>query len=432
MELRDYFTGVAWKRLTDVEADAGKSNQHELNGVAALRTILGEPQGTVRFKTRFQFIPDDAEDALSTNGVVSWYDSRENQEHRSAEYRLYYPGNEVSEAMRPGDLVVIARRGELLHWLVAPAGSTAESQLTWLFSLEERDSDGQRRLHAKPVEPLGSRSWFSVRRAMEALEIEPVQPTEDSGEAIVLNETVLPLVYSPTAWDGLPLDAWVAEGLPSTAEFSRITRGTIEDFEGMAKLEPDAALTCAMQREEEIFVEWERRLLEGRVREGFESVDSFLTFSMSIQNRRKSRAGHAFEHHIAAVLIAQGLRFERNVRTENNARPDFMMPGAAAYSDPAFPSGDLDMLGAKTTCKDRWRQVLTEAQRIDQKHLVTLEPAISDAQTDEMRSHGLQLVLPEELRGSYKAGQRQWLMSVEAFCEMRRGKDRSDPGGLFP
>jgi hypothetical protein len=33
------------------------------------------------------------------------------------------------------------------------------------------------------------------------------------------------------------------------------------------------------------------------------------------------------------------------------------------------------MLGAKTTCKDRWRQVLTEAIKIPHKHLFTLETA---------------------------------------------------------
>ena len=43
------------------------------------------------------------------------------------------------------------------------------------------------------------------------------------------------------------------------------------------------------------------------------------------------------------------------------------------------------MLAAKTSCKDRWRQVLAEADRIRTKHLLTLEPAISKIQTAEMR-----------------------------------------------
>ena len=42
------------------------------------------------------------------------------------------------------------------------------------------------------------------------------------------------------------------------------------------------------------------------------------------------------------------------------------------------------MLAVKSTCKDRWRQILAEADRLPVKHLLTLEPGISVAQTDEM------------------------------------------------
>lgn len=52
------------------------------------------------------------------------------------------------------------------------------------------------------------------------------------------------------------------------------------------------------------------------------------------------------------------------------------------------------MLGAKTTCKDRWRQVLNEANRIDRKHLFTLQQGISRNQLAEMRDERLTLVVP--------------------------------------
>ena len=45
----------------------------------------------------------------------------------------------------------------------------------------------------------------------------------------------------------------------------------------------------------------------------------------------------------------------------------------------------------KSTCKDRWRQVLTEADRIEKKYLFTLEAAISNNQTDEMQAKNVQL-----------------------------------------
>ncbi|WP_230371308.1 type II restriction endonuclease [Paludibacterium denitrificans] len=148
-------------------------------------------------------------------------------------------------------------------------------------------------------------------------------------------------------------------------------------------------------------------------------MDAFISYSLSVQNRRKSRVGHAFEGHLDTLFRLHGLQFQQgrgkgNV-TENNTRPDFMFPSFSAYHDPAFPAGNLLMLGAKTTCKDRWRQVLSEANRIASKHLVTLEAAISEAQTDEMRSHQLQLVVPASIHATYTARQQTGLQDLEAF-----------------
>ena len=38
------------------------------------------------------------------------------------------------------------------------------------------------------------------------------------------------------------------------------------------------------------------------------------------------------------------------------------------------------MLAVKTTAKDRWRQVLVEAERVETKHLLTLQEGISEIQ----------------------------------------------------
>jgi hypothetical protein len=76
------------------------------------------------------------------------------------------------------------------------------------------------------------------------------------------------------------------------------------------------------------------------------------------------------------------------------------------------------VLGVKTTCKDRWRQVLAEADRIPQKHLLTLEPAISTAQTDEMQSRNLKLVIPKPLHTSYSPTQQAAMLSLKDFVEL--------------
>ena len=59
------------------------------------------------------------------------------------------------------------------------------------------------------------------------------------------------------------------------------------------------------------------------------------------------------------------------------------------------------MLSAKTASKDRWQQVLSKAMRILDKHLLTLEPGISENQTDQMRTSRLQLVVPRGIHETY-------------------------------
>ncbi|WP_210211312.1 type II restriction endonuclease [Mesorhizobium sp. M2A.F.Ca.ET.043.05.1.1] len=115
-------------------------------------------------------------------------------------------------------------------------------------------------------------------------------------------------------------------------------------------------------------------------------MDGFLAFSLSVQNRRKSRAGQSLEHHLEALFQARSIRFSRGAETENRNRPDFLFPGHAEYTDSGFSPDLLTMLESKSTLKDRWRQVLPEAARIPSKHLLTLEPAISENQTDQMKA----------------------------------------------
>lgn len=61
-----------------------------------------------------------------------------------------------------------------------------------------------------------------------------------------------------------------------------------------------------------------------------------------------------------------------------DTKPDFLFPGSGCYAVPDFTKEQLRIHGAKTTCKG---QVLAEADGIDKKHLNTLEPVISEAQT---------------------------------------------------
>jgi len=80
------------------------------------------------------------------------------------------------------------------------------------------------------------------------------------------------------------------------------------------------------------------------------------------------------------------------------------------------------MLGAKATCKDRWRQVLVEASRIPNKHLCTLEAGISTQQTDEMQEEKITLVVPASLHATYTGRQLKQMLSITEFVQLVRQK----------
>ena len=179
-----------------------------------------------------------------------------------------------------------------------------------------------------------------------------------------------------------------------------------------------------MDFEERLFRLLERSIVKQRLQQGFgesgDDVDEFIKVSLSIQNRRKSRSGHAFENHLETIFVQHGLRFEKGSparTTENSKKPDFLFPGFSEYENQNFPVSRLRLLGAKTTCKDRWRQVLSEGDRVATKHLITLEPGVSENQTAEMQARALKLVVPLPLHVSYKQGQRDWLLSLTEFIQ---------------
>jgi uncharacterized metal-binding protein len=56
--------------------------------------------------------------------------------------------------------------------------------------------------------------------------------------------------------------------------------------------------------------------------------------------------------------------------------------------DRHYPTNKLFMVGVKTTCKDRWRQVLNEAKRVKDKHILTTQQGISKRQLNDMKEDG--------------------------------------------
>lgn len=402
--LSQYFEGVALKRLSAVEADVIRSNQHEFNGVEGLRDILGEPDGKVRFSAKFLYLTDQDDEPVVEDGFLTWYDARQRarlERHVMRwEYRLYFPTNLVSQCASAGDLLVIARlANDSLLAIVAENGTTIERQIMWLFGFSELAHPG-----------------FSIKS-----ELETEQDRISFAARVILEQIGVEAEEEAPNYLDQMLDKFNGS-FPKTIEFSSYARSTVRDLS--SKDDPDVALFVWMEREEILFRTLEKYLLGEKLRSltqaGIEDTEPFIKLVQSALQRRKSRAGSALENHLEQVFTDHGVTYTRTGVTENNLKPDFIFPGISHYHDSEFPHARLTMLASKSTCKDRWRQILNEAARIPNKHLLTLEPSISENQTNEMKSEQVQLVIPQGLHSSYTMAQQTWLMNIAGFIDLTR------------
>jgi hypothetical protein len=409
-KLSDTFKGVAVKYLTIVDANPSKSNQHEIGGLkkAGISDLLGYPEngGKWEIPATLVYISDDSENIITVEDTVTWYDTRFKRPHRSAEYRLYYKSNEVTTLLSEGYFFLIAlTHDNRLLMIFTPPRSEAEAQLRSLFGIYDKDVKNQ----LCEVNFSESSIIVPVRLLLEQLGIDITPEKEKESQYLDLICERFGLIF------------------PKTKPFSEFARA-INMEEGLSIQSPDEALVSWMDTEEMLFRVLERKIVKEKLKEGFgengDDVDDFITFSLSVQNRRKSRVGHAFENHIEKILIDNQIVFQRGGRTEGKQSPDFLFPGEKSYQSKVFEESNLRMLGAKTTCKDRWRQVLAEANRIKRKHLITLQAAISEDQTTEMKDKSLQLIVPKPLHPTFTSTQQQWLFTFADFIqEIRKVQD---------
>ncbi|MGD1073004.1 MAG: type II restriction endonuclease [Bryobacteraceae bacterium] len=211
--------------------------------------------------------------------------------------------------------------------------------------------------------------------------------------------------------------AWLAR-FPTGEE---IIRKAVE-LRGTTGMNPDQRIIHRRACEYEIFQSVERVLYLPRILEGFTTVDGFVGLAQKILQSRKSRSGNSLELHARQIFIEEGLRSMHDFQYKpvieeggDRKRPDFLFPSREAYESQDFPESRLRMLAVKTTCKDRWRQITCEADRIRTKHLLTLQEGVSEGQFREMRGAGVQLVVPAGLHKSFPTIVRPHLLSLESF-----------------
>lgn len=403
--LSGYFSKLAVKRLTEVEVNSAVSSQREFNGVAALKKLFPGNE-KVQMAAFFLWLGED--EVRSSEGSLTWYDARERHEKRS-EYRLYFQAGDTLSRARAGDVLLVALKKEGgAVFIVSHPDTTAFRQILWLFGIADPLSE-----NVSVIGIEGSRDVelnFVARNVLELIGVDVWTPDEDDLQQMLKR-------FGGTFPASREFSAWAR---------SRSKRVSVLD-------DPDHALMTWLEKEEQLFKTLERHVVGHRLVQGFApggtpDVDAFVKYSLGVQNRRKSRAGLALENHLEEIFSQCRLSFTRGAVTERGNSPDFVFPGQAAYLDSSFPSEQLVMLAAKASCKDRWRQILNEAARIPSKHLLTLEPGVSSAQTTDMRRSGVRLVLPRQIHPSYLAEQLREILDLAAFIGSVR--ELNDKGAL--
>lgn len=291
-------------------------------------------------------------------------------------------------------------------------------------ALLDAESTGALTIFAFPLDENGAASrchvWVCGHETEEDLAEERFGPVEPG--RFVMWSPEQPGLFPPFAVR--PARCWLEPAemppewlmrFPSGAE---IVRKTVE-LRPEHGTPPDRRLLRRRECEFEIFRSVEEAVELPTIRVGFTTLDDFISRAQTVLQRRKARSGRSLELHTREILIEEQFRegadFQHGPQSEPGKRPDFLFPSQAAYRDPNFPANRLRMLATKTTCRDRWRQVLNEADRIPVKHLLTLQEGVSEAQFHEMTQAKVQLVVPEPLLEKFPRSIRADIQTLESF-----------------
>lgn len=218
---------------------------------------------------------------------------------------------------------------------------------------------------------------------------------------------------------------------PQTIEMGKMAQSIYNRLHNVSEKDvcktPDKILLKWYDTELSLFRSLEEKIYHPIYTMPFTDCQSLIDFSNRILNRRKSRAGKSLEHHLSAIFTAEKLIFEEQAVTENNKKPDFLFPNSICYHNFEFPTEYLTILGAKTTCKDRWRQVINEADKVEEKYLFTLQQGISKNQLKEMADERVKLVVPKSHVDSYPEEYRNSLNTLSGFISIVKAKQEHIP-----
>ena len=152
---------------------------------------------------------------------------------------------------------------------------------------------------------------------------------------------------------------------------------------------------------------------------GTVSFQDMKSLNKSISQSRVSRAGKAFEYIISAMFTRLNYPFEPQ-KLVGGATPDFLMPSSEFFINNPL---SCIIFTAKRTLRERWRQIVTEANKGYVFFLATIDKNISENQLNNAMEEKIFLVMPAQLKaGNDHYEKAPHVMSFERFFD-----DHLDP-----
>lgn len=279
--------------------------------------------------------------------------------------------------------------GTAHHWFMVLDSTSADAEML------ESQLDIQANFHFGVFSPTDFKKTSSI-------EVDEAAELIDEIDTALRNGTIEALV---TKYSRLPSpDALASE---ARADFLKSVR--TKEFDPWSIKRPgDALMRVSRDIEFSIYRRYELRMravevaqvLAGHERtataavRGFPSMNSIF---LSASQQRKSRAGKSFEAHLAAMLRAGGVKFEAQAIL-GQRRPDFVLPNQATVAlDKNRRYEDAAILSAKTTLRERWKQITHERFNCA-IFLATVDDRVSKEALNELRSSEITLVVPESLK----------------------------------
>lgn len=225
--------------------------------------------------------------------------------------------------------------------------------------------------------------------------------------------------------------------IPDAATIANQARQQWLHAKGIAKFDPweieapgDAIMEISRELEYQLYRRHELRRragelltilcgaddLAGAVLRNYPQIDAVF---LSASQQRKTRAGRSFEHHIAAALTAGRIRFVEQAVT-GGRRPDFVMPDLEQLHNHNRAREGALVLAAKTTLRERWKQVSSERLNCD-VFLATVDDRVAAPSIREMADADIRLVVPESLKTSKES----WYHDQENVLSFREFFDDS-------